>query len=350
MVETFQERVFSYVQDIFRPGIVIVVGSGASCGYGLPGMGALTQHLLEHIPDRLPDLTADCVREWDQVAAKLKNNAGLESAMAAGNLPAPLVDTIADLVAGCIKDSEQNAIAKILSNTSPSAFGRLFQHILRTAPVADVITTNYDRLIEVHAARASVRVDSMYYGHTIGRLDQDLSRAELYQAKTIVGRGRNTALVQHPHVRLSKPHGSLDWFSHEDRHYRSDLAMPGARRIIAPGGNKYRLGYEAPFDVQRARANKAIDGASTMLFVGYGFNDEHLQTHILPRFPEVDAVVVSRELTDNARSYLDSNPAAIGIEAASDDSRCRVTQGSDIVELDFPLWDLEHLTKEVLNI
>ena len=126
--------------------------------------------------------------------------------------------------------------------------------------------------------------------------------------------------------------------------------MPGARRIIAPGGNKYRLGYEAPFDVQRNRANQAIDRASTLLFVGYGFNDEHLQTHIRPRFPGVDAVIVSRNLTENAQKYLALNPTAIGIEAADDDSHCRVTQGPDVVEFDLPLWDLEHLTKEVLGI
>jgi hypothetical protein len=345
-----QESVYSYVQGLFRRGVVIIVGSGASSGYGLPGMSALSTYLLEHIPSRLSGLPNQCVVEWDRISDALKTDAGLEAALGHGELPDQLIDLVTELVADCVQGPERAAIASILGSQSVSGLGRLLEHILSTAPLTDVVTTNYDRLIEVHAAKAGVRVDSMYYGHTVGRLDAALSRDELYFAQTVAGRPRTASFVRHPHVRLSKPHGSLDWFTHKDEHFRSDLTVPGARRIIAPGGNKYRLGYEAPYDAHRTRANDAIDNAAAMFFVGYGFNDDHLQTHVRSRFPHVPIAVLSHRLTENALEYLTLNETAIGIESGTDEKHCRIRQGSAVLELDIPLWDLEHLMKEVLAI
>jgi hypothetical protein len=47
--------------------------------------------------------------------------------------------------------------------------------------------------------------------------------------------------------------------------------------------NKFRSGYESPFDKHRERANEEIDRASRFLILGYGFNDDHLETHLKPK-------------------------------------------------------------------
>nr|WP_230379470.1 SIR2 family protein [Microbacterium sp. ZXX196] len=315
-------------------------------------MGALATHLNNAVPELIPEADKSSLREWQRIAKCLATGEGLESALDENPLPESLADVLTRVIAEQVRHSEGAAIAEILQADQVSAFGRLFEHILRSATHADVITTNYDRLIEVHAARAGVRVDSMYYGHTIGRMDAALSREELNEVRSApVGRGAHSVTVRpRPHIRLAKPHGSLDWFSYDGQYYRSDLAIPGSRQIIAPGGNKYRLGYEVPFDQQRNRANQAIDKAASLFTVGYGFNDSHLQTHLRSKFAQVPAVVVSRSLTSNALSYLGSNSSALGIEAAEDGVGCRVLQGGNHLELDLPLWDLEHLVKEVLRI
>lgn len=346
-----QDSAFTYVQGLFQRGVVIIVGSGASCAYGLPSMGELAEHLNDEVPARISVDDEFATKEWERISTSLAAGAGLESALGERPLPESLADVLTLVITDRVRNSEGAAIAEILQAENISAFGRLFDHILRSATHADVITTNYDRLIEVHAARAGVRVDSMYYGHTVGRMDAALSREELYEAHAPAGRPTRSVTVRtRPHIRLAKPHGSLDWFAHEGQYYRSDLAIPGSRQIIAPGGNKYRLGYEVPFDQQRNRANLAIDGAASLLTVGYGFNDEHLQTHLRSRFAQVPAVVLSQSLTSSARSYLSSNPSAMGIEAAENGAGCRILQGDDDLELDLPLWDLEHLVKEVLSI
>ncbi|WP_165943100.1 SIR2 family protein [Gordonia zhaorongruii] len=261
-----------------------------------------------------------------------------------------LVELIADQIAVCIAGKEMHAIAEILSASEVPAFSRLFRHVLRTTERVDVITTNYDRLLEVQAARVGIGVDSIFYGHTVGKFDPVQSSKTMLRPENQVGHRRTTSIRTIPHVRLSKPHGSLDWFTYNDEHFRSDLAIPGARRIVAPGGDKYRQGYDVPFDQQRERANAAIDAAAALLFVGYGFNDDHLQTHIQERIRKVPSVILSHTITESAREYLATSPSAIGMEADSaNDAYTRVLKGEGKTVLDSPIWDLNRFVKEVLG-
>lgn len=348
MSDPAREDMYSYVQSIFQRGLVVVVGSGASCALGLPGMQALAEYLVAEVPVRTSALPPESMASWRVVAEALDAGKGLEETLLTVSVPDDLALVVTEAVADCVLAAEQRAIAGILTDASISAFGRLLLFALQVTPSLDVVTTNYDRLVEVHAARAGVRVDSSFYGHTVGRFDPALSREELLQMQRSSVRGRKSAVIQRAHVRLSKPHGSLDWYSHEGEHYRSDLSIGGSRRIVAPGGNKYRLGYEVPFDAHRTRANDSIDRASALLFIGYGFNDDHLQTHIVDRIPHVPTVIVSKDLTDQARKHLRLNSSAVGIESGANSNESHVTRGTSIISVDKPLWDLEHLVKEVL--
>ncbi|WP_189052702.1 SIR2 family protein, partial [Microbacterium maritypicum] len=309
----------------------------------------LDQHaLVAEVPLRSGALPSGSLASWREVAEALDAGRGLEETLLTVSVPEDLAVVVTEAIADCVLAAEQRAIAGVLTDTSISAFGRLMLFALQGTPALDVVTTNYDRLVEVHAARAGVRVDSTFYGHTVGRFDPLLSREELLQMQRSSGRGRKSSVSQRAHIRLSKPHGSLDWYSRDNQHYRSDLPLGGSRRIVAPGGNKYRLGYEVPFDVHRARANEAIDKASALLFIGYGFNDDHLQTHIVERIAHVPTVIVSKELTDQAHEHLKLNSSAVGIESGVDTNESRVTRGLNSITVEKPLWDLEHLVKEVL--
>ncbi len=348
MSDLAREDMYSYVQSIFQRGLVVVVGSGASCALGLPGMQALATYLVAEVPVRASGLPPESMASWRLVAEALDAGKGLEETLLTVSVQDDLALVVTEAIADCVLAAEQHAIADILTSASISAFGRLLLFALQATPALDVVTTNYDRLVEVHAARAGVRVDSSFYGHTVGRFDPALSREELLQMQRTSVRGRKNTAVQRAHVRLSKPHGSLDWYSRDGQHYRSDLPIGGSRRIVAPGGNKYRLGYEVPFDAHRTRANDSIDRASALLFIGYGFNDDHLQTHIVDRIPQVPTVIVSKELTEQARDHLQLNSSAVGIESGANSNESHVIRGSSEICVDKPLWDLEHLVKEVL--
>lgn len=345
-----QETAYRQIQDLFKRGIVTVVGSGASCAYGLPTMDELSTHVMSEAPRLIEGHDTEVLAEWQSVEAALTNGDGLETALGKSEASEALSAIVAELVAECVLHRETNAVDRLLGSGEETAFGRLFRHLVSATPSADVITTNYDRLLEVHAAISDVRVDTMFYGHTVGRFGPDRSRSELSRVQVSSGRSRSIVASSYPHIRLSKPHGSLDWYSRGLKHYRSDLTMAGARRIIAPGGSKYRLGYEAPFDSHRERANAAIDKAEALLFVGYGFNDEHLQTHVRARFPLIPSLIVSKELTPSAFEYLSLNSEAIGVEMGLRDGQSFVHQGPGRLEIDRPIWDLDSLLKEVLAI
>lgn len=347
---TNADEFYGSIQGVFRSGLTIVVGSGASCQYGLPSMSALADHLQGRIPIDPVVLGEEGASQWQRISGELAAGAGLESAIGEGNLADSLADHLTSAIANYVMEAEATAISEILADATTSAFGRLFAYVLRTSEVADVITTNYDRLLEVHAAKAGVRMDTMFYGHTIGRMDESLSRDELLQLQPVAGRPSKLSVRQHPHIRLSKPHGSLDWYSHNGECIRSDLPLRGTQQIVAPGGNKYRLGYEIPFDAQRKRANEAIDKAAALLFIGYGFNDEHLQTHLRTRFSEIPSVVISRSLTPSAREYMGLNSAAVSIEKGETPDSCRMMRGANLLEMPLPLWNLDDLVKEVLAV
>ena len=60
------DDLFTEIQGAFRKAPVLLVGSGFSCGYGLPGMGALAEHLAN---------TVDGVLTTDEAQMKpLKNH------------------------------------------------------------------------------------------------------------------------------------------------------------------------------------------------------------------------------------------------------------------------------------
>lgn len=345
-----QEQIYSEVQNLFCKGLVIIVGSGASSAMGLPGMAALAKHLQETIPDQISAKSLTCKPQWEPISKRLGQGVGLEEALAHGVDSDDLAVLIASQIADCISKQEMRAIDEILSDFKAPAFSRIFEHILRIANYVDVITTNYDRLLEVQAARVGIAVDSMFYGHTVGKFDPKQSAKAMQRPGNLSGKPRATTVRTVPHIRLSKPHGSLDWFTHNGEHYRSDLAIPGARRIVAPGKNKYRQGYDVPFDQQRERANTAIDSAAALLFVGYGFNDDHLQTHIADKIRKVPSLILSRTLTENAREYLSTSPTALGIEAeSSDPAYAHVQKGDAEAVLDRPIWNLTDLVEGVLG-
>ncbi|WP_176555922.1 hypothetical protein [Bacillus cereus] len=69
-----------------------------------------------------------------------------------------------------------------------------------------------------------------------------------------------------------------NWYWSNGKPIISAFDLNIERLIITPGANKYRNGYDTPFDIHRVKANSAIDTASKFIIIGYGFNDEHLET------------------------------------------------------------------------
>ncbi|RWC23421.1 MAG: SIR2 family protein [Mesorhizobium sp.] len=337
----------SLLQRHFSDGLVTIVGSGLSCAEGLPGMTEIAQHLQAVMLD---DLTPSDAEQW-AVLSPLIADKGLEAALLEVG-PTPSVETaIVARTGQFIANREREIVDEVFARTRTLRFTRLLAHFLKPESGAPIITTNYDRLIEIAAEEAGLGVDTMFVGQFAGILNEYESRLSFCREVTL--RGKQVQWRYRQRVNVFKPHGSLDWYHRDGRpvRYAGDLTLP--RLIITPGLNKFRNGYESPFDRHRERANSAIDRASRFLVIGYGFNDDHLETHLTPRIRSgVPTLLLTRGLSPNAMKLVEACPNVVAIQHAvvggSQGSSVFVDR-AEIQVPDLALWELNSFISEVLE-
>lgn len=337
------------LQKHLTDGLVTVVGSGLSCAEGLPGMRQLASHLDEMLAT---SLTATDAEKWKAISPLLPEK-GLEAALLAVP-PTPGLETaIIAHTTKLIEAHERQIIAEVFSRKRVLRFTRLVKHLLEPQTGLPVITTNYDRLIEVATEEAGLGVDNLFVGKFAGALNETESRLSFCRHVTLRRTKQRAQLLYRPRATIFKPHGSLDWYHRDGKPvcYSGDLDL--SRLIITPGLNKYRNGYESPFDLHLSRANSAIDSASRFLIIGYGFNDDHLETHLTPRIRSgVPTLLLTHGLSENARRLVADCPNVIAIQqtnAAGAKGSGVIYAGDEFFFPDISIWDLEEFVTEVLE-
>lgn len=343
------ESIYTHIQKMFAPGITTVIGSGLSCAYGLPGMGSLANSLLDSMPSLIRDAGLKD-ENWSVVAGKLADGAGLEVAL--DSLPSddPLVPLVVTLTAQIVSVAERRAMSEMLSSSEPCMIRQLMSYITKTNVTANVVTTNYDRLVELACALGDIAVDTGFSGNSIGQYDEVASKEQLVLIRRSAR--HQSTIAWKNHVRLAKPHGSLDWYDYLGQPVRSEIELDSRRLMITPGLSKYKSGYERPFDSQKNRATKAIDNASSLLFVGYGFNDDHLQTHLNPRFGKgVRTTIMTQVLTESALAYVERFPTILAIDMwPGEPASTRAQMHGETMKVEgIALWNLAVLIPEVIS-
>lgn len=337
------------LQGHLADGVVTVVGSGLSVAEGIPGMGKLATTLQAEMPAKVAgaDLTL-----WQAVDAALQAGAGLEAALLA-NAPSEAVeDGIIEVTTDLLLGAETQVIDEAISGTRTLRISRLLPHLIPHSAGTPVITTNYERLVEVGAELAGLQVDTLFVGDHAARLDAKESAYSFCRGAQIRG-GRSIRFNYQPRVKVLKPHGSFDWYLKDGKPVRSPHALGLKRLIITPGLNKFRAGYEQPFDIHREHGNRAIDKAARFLLLGYGFNDGHLETHLAPRLEAgAPALVLTRSLSPNGQKLLANCPSMTVLcrpDGGSDPSTRVMRAGSDDVISGVELWDVNGFVSEVLE-
>jgi len=335
------------LQQYLTDGLVTVVGSGLSCAEGMPSMGELASHLDKTV---MTDLGAGDIDRWRAISPLLPVK-GLEAALLEVPPTPGLELAIAARTVNLIAARERQIVAEVFSRTRILRFTRLVKHLLKPQTGIPIVTTNYDRLVEVATEEAGLGVDTLFVGNFAGELNETESRLSFCREVTL--RGKQVQYRYRERANVFKPHGSLDWYHRDGKpvRYSGEIDLP--RLIITPGLNKFRNGYESPFDRHRERANSAIDRASRFLVIGYGFNDDHLETHLTPRIRNgVPALLLTYALSDNARKLLAGCSNVIAIQRAEKGG----VAGSSVfiagVETFFSglaLWDLGTFVTEVLE-
>jgi len=326
---------------------LLIVGSGLSIAEGIPGMLQLGEHLKKEIP---PKLTEKPDPEWGKVVMALNNGDHLESAMGKVNLKSTTVDMIVDATARLIRDKELEVFSQVISGAKTLPFATFVEHLFKGGREFHLITTNYDRLIELATEVVGIGVDTRFAGNLFGRFDPKRS-ADMHRESFFSG--RNAAFRPTKHLCVYKPHGSLDWFEVNGAVVKcpTNVGMP---TMIAPGGSKYRKSFQSAFDDQRTSGNRAVDNSTCLMFMGYGFNDDHLEQHLCPDLKLTKpSVIMTRTLSENAKKVIVNSDGAhvIALSAVSEtDLRtCIMTSSGEELVVPEQLWNLDGFNKGVIQ-
>lgn len=336
------------IQEHFRTGLVTLVGSGLSAASGLPTMARLEAHLREKMPSRISTAELD---EWKRIMAVLETGQGLEVALHAVLTSEHVGNAIVELTAGLIAEEEAQVIGKALAKQVVLPFSKLLPHITpSTSGEVYVITSNYDRLIEISAETIGFGVDTMFVGHYFAPLDEKTSRdsflSEIRPHRTAYRK------IYRKRVRLFKPHGSLDWYELDGEPIRSPIPLGLRRLMITPGAQKYKRGYESIFERHRAAANGILEEADRFLILGYGFNDEHLEKTLRRELHRgKPCLLMTLGLSPSAEAVILANPSVTALVKAKDAAG---TEGTEYVssagKTFFPglsIWSVDSLVEEV---
>jgi len=335
------------IQDHLQEGLLLIVGTGLSIAEGIPGIAPLAEHLKSEIPAKI---TAIPDPGWKQVVAALDSGDNLEAAMGKVTLNATTVDAIVAATATLISTKEREVFEHVLNEKRILPFTVFVKHLFKAGPKFHLITPNYDRLVEFATEAAQIGVDSRFFGYLHGRSDPKRS-ADAHRESYINGK---TSSFRHcPSLCVHKPHGSLDWFEVGGKIVRCPVETNKVPIIITPGASKYRESFRWAFDDQRAAGNRAATSATRLMFIGYGFNDDHLEQYLCPGFRLTKpSVIVTKDLSPNAVKVIENSQGTdvIALCAVSNtDFRTRIlsSTGEDLI-VDECLWNLEGFNKGVI--
>lgn len=337
-----------FAQSHLSDGLVTIVGSGLSSAEGIPGMPLLASHLKGTIPKMASSADAP---HWEIISKELDKGRDLESAMAGSKISEELEGQIIRCTAELIGSSETKIVEEIIGKNRELRLSRLLKVIPKVNTGIPFITTNYDRLIEIATEIAGLGVESLFSGSYLASLNPEMSRMNF--CKSASKKGSQVRFAYKDRVILLKPHGSLDWFQRGTNPIRCSYSLELPRLMITPGLNKYKNGYNRPFDFHREKANHFIDKASKLLVLGYGFNDDHLETYLKSKITSgTPTLILSRTLSENCKKIVAESPFTYAVEnkPGSPDSVSNVHSQKGMETFDKNLWDLGSFLQEAFGV
>jgi hypothetical protein len=330
----------SYIENTVSQNPLLVVGSGSSCGAGISSMGELANFLT----DKICGLDGEDAEKWSEISKLLNNDVDLESALqSVGHISNFLINIIVEETWSCIALDEKSALLRIITGEDVCGFVRFFTDYSYTSnKTFNVITTNYDQIIECSAAVAGLSTwdgfDSGVFSYPTS-YDDFLSR----MSKLIRGKGSSFSTKEESHVRIFKPHGSLSWFKtdvgkfakllnvgHHDKPVLKEKKL--APIIVTPGIDKYLITHQEPYSNVFANIQNTIEETKSIIFYGFGFNDLHIQGSLITALNNeaLPKIILAKKITSSFFDLIKKGEVKnyLAIEECSEGSRIY----SDFVE------------------
>lgn len=339
------EALVKFVQEHFTDGLVLIIGSGLSAAEGIPGMPALATYL----KNESGILTGPDKSLWNGIMAAMDSGEGLEAALLKQPPSETLEVWISQKTCNLLIPEERKVMSAVLRGERILRLTTFLTKVLKPTTGLPILTPNYDRLIEVACEMAGFHVDTTAIGHYAGEFDH--ARSCMGSCRGITSRTKVTLLDHFPRAIVLKPHGSFDWYKFGNDARRCSLELDAERLIITPGLNKYRAGYNSPFDKHRDLANDYIKKAMRLLIVGYGFNDDHLQTHLIKQINNgIPTLILNRSVNAKVKMLAKESPCCVSLSKPKTFPGVAIlTKAHQFEHLGHDMWDLDVLAKELLT-
>lgn len=339
------KTVHELAQECISKAPVIILGSGASAAYGIPGMPQLKDHLLSvACPDTAKSEEAS---KWSEFQTKL-DTTDLETALDEVRLPESLTKLVVESTWDYLAPFDYQVFERAIIEHEMFPLTKLFHHLFNsTRSDVHVVTPNYDRIAEYATDNGNLtHYTGFHYGHIRGRAIAGRMRVHV---------GNTVART----VNIWKVHGSFDWFR-DEAGVVVGLPVSSTRPanmlpvIVTPGIEKYRLTHDEPFHSIKSEADRALQNAEAYLCIGYGFNDAHLQTTLVERCrgKDVPLVLLTKSISATAKGFLNSGKCGKYLAIEESLSGCRIYSrefpgGEDIAG--DSIWQLGEFLKLVIS-
>ncbi len=359
-----EEIALNAIRDFFKDKPFVFFGTGMSCALDPRfGMPALRDHLLSCV---LPDPHDPRQgQQWEAVEESLRNGIDLEAAL--NNVgDAALLQKITSQTGRFISSIDREYALKIANRQVAWPATAFFNRLVDTLPEGDrmlhVLTPNYDTLFEHACDSVGILYTSGFFGEMERRMDWDAANRSIVQMEQVAqGRRLRTMPRQRKHVRLYKVHGSLNLFFHQNAVVEHNAWMWNppefSRRVmITPGLSKYEMLQNYRQELLQ-EADKAIDKANRFLFLGYGFNDSHLEAYIKQKLitQSCKGLIVTRDSNPRIESLLEQaqNLWLVCKSHEDGDDSTRIFNKQYAGWLGLPnsrLWDIQSFMNETLGV
>ena len=288
------EKLASSIQQKLNGCPALLIGSGGSIPYGLPSMQVLASEIISKLDTQYHD-----EESWEAFIAELNRTNNLELALDNIILKDEIHNSVITTVWSFINGKDREAFLCFLKYGKYPALTLILKKFAQRAGETNIITTNYDRLVEYSIDFAQGRVETGFHGNYI----KNFGSIQTSSAKRTMN--------------LFKVHGSVDWFKHKTNqnimstsfHESTDISDCYMPMIVTPGNGKYKETHNDPFRTVIAEADKALRSSGSYLCIGYGFNDEHIQPIIIDenRNRNKPLVIVTKEVTPKMKDLFLQN-------------------------------------------
>jgi hypothetical protein len=285
------EKLTTIIQQRLGGNPALLIGSGGSIPYGLPSMQTLATEIVKQL-----EIKYHGEDSWKAFVDELNSKNNLELALENIILKDEIHNSIITTVWSFINKKDREAFLEFIKHEKYPALTMILKKFVQRAGATNIITTNYDRLVEYSIDFAQGKVETGFSGNYIRSF------------------GNNYATTAKRTVNLFKVHGSVDWFKHKSNknimatHFLestdlSDIYLP---MIVTPGNGKYKETHNDPFRTVIAEADKALRSSASYLCIGYGFNDEHIQPIIIDENKNRNKplVIVTKEVTPKMKDLF----------------------------------------------